>query len=345
MIGFAKKLGPTPGQRAVLVLVLAVLFSAQAIAHGGHGGSAQLQKHNNDRSIAAQVYGGLHEDSGEVKITFYGNIAFEIVSPRGIKIFVDPWRNDITGMYPPWYIRDMPITRTDIALVTHAHFDHDAVDRLHADAVLERMTGIFKLGDVRVTGIADKHVCETQGEFGYRELVINFIDEDPCPPDETLQWDNSLYVIETGGLRILHWGDNRQNPPQRVWDMIGDIDIAILAVSDDGHILSQAWADVVMKKTKANIVIPGHYYVKGVNIPDAYGLKSAAEWVAKHEHTLLESASVTLTPDSVAKYSQHVMYFGDHVAFPTGGKLPYNKDGKLPDVPEPVRAWERFAPK
>ena len=56
MIGFAKKLGPTPGQRAVLVLVLAVLFSAQAIAHGGHGGSAQLQKHNNDRSIAAQVY-------------------------------------------------------------------------------------------------------------------------------------------------------------------------------------------------------------------------------------------------------------------------------------------------
>ena len=286
-----------------------LFISGVCFAHGGHGGSAQLQKHNNDRSIAAQVYGGVHEDSGEVKITFFGNIAFEIISPRGVKIFVDPWRNDITGMYPPWYIRDMPIQRTDIALVTHAHFDHDAVDRLHADAVLERMTGIFKLADVRVTGIAEKHVCETQGEFGYRQLVINFIDEDPCPPDETLQWDNSLYVIETGGLRILHWGDNRQNPPQRVWDMIGDIDIAILAVSDDGHILSQEWADVVMKKLNAKIVIPGHYYVKGVNIPDAYGLKSAEEWVKKHEHTMLDSASIVLTPNEVKKYSQHVMYF------------------------------------
>ncbi len=273
--------------RIVLLLLFAFVGSSNVAAHGGHGGSAQLQQHNNDRTIAAQVYGGLHEDKGEVKITFYGNIAFEIVSPRGVKIFVDPWRNDITGMFPPWYIRDMP----------------------------------------------------------YRQLVINFIDKDPCPPNETLQWDNSMYVIETGGLRILHWGDNRQNPPDYVWDMIGDIDIAILAISDDGHILSQAWADVVMKKSKANIVIPGHYFVKGVNIPEAYGLLSAAEWTSKHEHTLLDSASITLTPDEVKKYDQHVMYFGDHVAFETGGKLPGNPDGKLPPVPEPVRAWERFAPK
>lgn len=329
----------------MLVVVGVVSFSAPAFAHGGHGGSAQLQKHNNDRSIAAQVYGGVHEDSGEVTITFYGNIAFEIVSPRGVKMFIDPWRNDITGMYPPWYVRDMPITRTDIAMVTHAHFDHDAVDRLHADAVLERMTGVFKLADVRITGIAEKHVCETQGEFEYRQLVINFIDEDPCPPNETLQWDNSLYVIETGGLRILHWGDNRQNPPDRVWQMIGEVDIAILAVSDDGHILSQEWADVVMKKLNAKIVIPGHYYVDGVNIPEAYGLKSAAQWTAKHEHTLLTQASIKLTPEMVNQYSQHVMYFGDHVAFPTGGKLPHNPPGKLPEVPEPARAWERFAPK
>ena len=86
-----------------------VVISAGAQAHGGHGGSAQLQRHNNDRAIAAQVCGGLHRDTGEVTIRFHGNIAFEIVSPRGAKIFIDPWRNDITGMYPPWYTRDMPI--------------------------------------------------------------------------------------------------------------------------------------------------------------------------------------------------------------------------------------------
>ncbi len=334
--------------RRVMLKAAGVLLASLAVtlvhAHGGHGGSAQLQKHNNDRAIAAQVYGGLHEDTGKVTITFYGNIAFEITSPRGVEVFIDPWRNDITGMFPPWYMMDMPIQRTDVGLVTHAHFDHDGVDRLHADMIMERMAGVFRLADVKVTGIAEKHVCETQSDVEYRKLVKSLIDEDPCPPNETLQWDNSLYVVETGGLRILHWGDNRQNPPEHVWKMIGDIDIAILAVSDEGHILSQDWADKIMKKVKANIVIPGHYYVKGVNIPGAYGLEAADEWVKRHPHTLLDSPTITLTKDEVQKYDQHVFYFKDHVAFPTGGG-PVVPPKVQPPLPEPARAWERFAPK
>lgn len=326
-----------------LLLTVGLAAAGSAAGHGIHGGSSQLETYNNDRTIAAQVYGGLHADAGAVKISFYGNIAFEIESPRGVKIFIDPWRNDITGMYPPWYVRDMPKVRTDIGLVTHAHFDHDAVDRLQADMIMERMAGTFRLADVKIIGIAEKHVCETQGDVPYRDLVKFFIDQDPCPPNETLQWNNSLYVIETGGLRILHWGDNRQNPPDHVWDMIGDIDIAILAVSDDGHILSPKWADVVMEKCKANIVLPGHYFVKGVNVPEAFGLVSAEKWVATHEHTLLDSGTITLTPEQVRTYDQHVMYFGDHVAFDSGSALPAN-DGTLPEVPPPARAWERFAP-
>lgn len=37
------------------------------------------------------------------------------------------------------------------------------------------------------------------------------------------------------------------------------------------------------------------------------------------------------------------MYFGDHVAFETTVKLPAD-DGKLPEVPPPDNAYERFAP-
>ncbi|MBX9605393.1 MAG: MBL fold metallo-hydrolase [Gammaproteobacteria bacterium] len=318
-------------------------FAQPLFAHGMHGGTAQLEKYNNDRSIAIQVYGGTQKDSGKVKLSYYGNMAVLIESPKGVKVFVDPWRNDIVGMYPPWYMRDMPIVRTDIALVTHAHFDHDAIERVQADQVLDRMAGEFSFGDVKITGIADKHVCETQGDIPYRKLVKFFIDQDPCPPNEGLQWDNSLYVIETGGLRILHWGDNRQNPPERVWQKIGHVDVAILAVSDEGHILSQKWADVVMEKSGAHIVIPSHYYIKGVHIPGALGLESADKWVAKHENTRLTSGVLELTPAMVAKYQQHVMYFGDNVAFETTVKLPAD-DGKLPEVPPPETGFERFNP-
>ena len=73
-----------------------------AFAHGIHGGSAQLETYNNDRTIAAQVYGGLHADAGAVKISFHGNIAFEIESPRGVKIFIDPWRNEVRVLCVEW---------------------------------------------------------------------------------------------------------------------------------------------------------------------------------------------------------------------------------------------------
>lgn len=324
-----------------IALCLTLLSFNEAGAQGYEG--AQRQKSNNDRIMAIQKYGGVRPSTGEVTFTYYGNMAFKIVSPAGVEVFIDPWRNDITGMYPYWYAMQMPKVTTDIGLVTHAHFDHDAIERLDAAMIFDRMAGTYQLGDVKITGIADKHVCETQGKIPYRALVKQLIHEDPCPPNEGMQWDNSLYVIETGGLRILHWGDNRQNPPPHVWDMIGKIDVAILAVSDDGHILSQYWADQVMKKLGAKVVIPSHYYVEGVNIPHAYGLESAEEWTNKHPHTLLESATLSLDPQKLQNMSGHVIYFGNHVAFPVAGKVSEPEKAQ-PDVPDPLPTWEKYAP-
>jgi L-ascorbate metabolism protein UlaG (beta-lactamase superfamily) len=326
------------------VASLVVLLSLHPASNGSPHEGAQRQEANNDRILAIQKYGGVRKDTGEVTFTFYGNMAFKIISPRGVEVFIDPWRNDVTGMYPYWYEMQMPMVKTDIGLVTHAHFDHDAIDRLEASMIFDRMAGTYELGDVKITGIAEKHVCETQGKYPYRALVKQLIDKDPCPPNETMQWNNSLYVIETGGLRILHWGDNRQNPPDYIWDQIGKIDVAILAVSDDGHILSQKWADIVMDRMDAKVVIPSHYYVKGINIPNHYGLESAETWTKKHEHTMLDNHTIALSPAKVASLHHHVMYFGDHVPFPVAGKAPTPQD-ILPDVPAPDYSWERFAPK
>jgi hypothetical protein len=44
-------------------------------------------------------------------------------------------------------------------------------------------------------------------------------------------------VVETGGLRILDWGDNRHNPPDFVWDMLGDIDIVLLPIDTSRHVM------------------------------------------------------------------------------------------------------------
>ena len=321
------------------VLLAAVLLAPRAA--GAHS-VAHEQDSNNDRVMAVQKYGGVRKSTGEVTVTYYGHMAFKLTSPRGIDVLIDPWRNDPTHQYGMWYQMHLPKQRTDIALVTHAHFDHDATERVDATMILDRMAGRFVLGDVTILGIAEKHMCEAQGKYPFRSAVIAATGKDPCPPGETTQWNNTMYVIETGGLRFLHWGDNRQNPPDHVWEMIGDIDVAFLSVSDDGHILTPKWADVVMKRLGAKIVIPSHYYVHGVGVPHAGGLESALEWTRTHPHTLLESPTLVLTQESVAPYEQHVMYFGDHVPFEVTGTEP-EPQTEIPPVPEPAKAWERFA--
>ena len=74
------------------------------------------------------------------------------------------------------------------------------------------------------------------------------------------------------------------------------------------------------------------------------GLCTTPQMVSDMIAAFLDKPTITLSKDEVAKYDQHVMYFGDHVAFEAGGELPTIGD-ELPEVPEPARAWERFAPK
>jgi len=306
-------------------------LAAQAVSY--------KQKSNNDRVIAFQQAGGIRPDNGQVAFSFYGASGFKVTSPRGVEIFIDPWRNDPSGVWGSWFAMEMPITRTDIGLVTHSHFDHDGFDRLAATMILDRMAGSYQLGDVKITGVAEKHMCVPQGKYTYRVGIKGAINEDPCEGNETNQWNNVMFLIETGGLRILHWGDNRQKMPDYIWKMISDIDVAMLPVSDEGHILSHFWGDKVMEKISAKVVLPMHYHVNGVNVPGWAGSEPATKWVMTHQHTMLDSPTVVLTRGKVQNLRNHIMYFGDHVAFPLGGAPAPQADGP---VPEPLEAWKRL---
>jgi hypothetical protein len=137
-------------------LTSVVLLGVLSLPIGGlaqAGTSAAPPSVWNDKSlIAVQKHGGDPTHSGDVKIEFYGHDAFKITSPAGLTVLTDPWRNDATGLYPKWFLTDFPATRVDIVLPTHAHFDHDAVERPNGLMVLERLVGQFRLGDIEVNG-------------------------------------------------------------------------------------------------------------------------------------------------------------------------------------------------
>jgi len=285
-----------------LILLFApttVTFVARSQERDTSGTSSSVW--NDNSLIKVQKGGGDPTRYGDVKIKFYGHNAFMITSPAGLTVLTDPWRNDSTGQYPRWFLNEFPAIRVDIVLSTHAHFDHDAVERPNGLVILERLIGRFKLGDVEIMGLADKHKCEPALP-------------DTCPPANVLGFDNAIQVIETGGLRIAIWGDNRPVPDPSLDHYLRNADVFILPIET---ILTPAEVDSIVRKYDPKAVIPAHYFLHGLTT-DVSQLESPDRWLRSQERVLhadvrrLNQAELTLNAAELKGSHHRIYYFDDH---------------------------------
>lgn len=203
--------------------------------------------------------------------------------------------------------------RALLTLSTHAHFDHNAVERPKGLMVLERLVGQFKLGDTEITGLADKHKCEPAPPDEPGSATAN-LHVETCPPNNVIAFDNAIQIIETGGLRIAIWGDNRAAPDPSLDHYLKHVDVLILPVES---ILTRVEVDAIVGKYDPKTVIPAHYSLNGLTT-DASGLESADESVNDQEKVhhadvrRLDSADLTLNAAELKGSHHRVYYFGNH---------------------------------
>ena len=284
--------------------------TAAAVLESGSA-SAQstdwTQPGNNDHVIGLQEAANFPD--GAVGIDYYGHCAVKITSPGGASILFDPWRDDPSGAWGLWYKNKFPETTVDITMSTHTHFDHDAIDRPNSTMVLDRMVGNFEFADLKITGFADKHACVAPGWYNWTNALKEF-GVNACPPNNVGHMDMVVYLVETGGIHTLIWGDNRHNPADGFWDAVGQVDVLTLPVDGSQHILSYDQGNAIVERLKPKIVIPTHY----LNETTTYTLstlQTADEWVKSQKNfKMLDSASVQLAAGDVGKMDREFMYFG-----------------------------------
>lgn len=251
-------------------------------------------------------------------ITYFGSSAFQITTPSGITVMLDPWRNHPSRKWD-WYFKDFPETSVDIGVSTHAHFDHDALHRLDAHVLLDRLIGRYEFGDVSLEGIAEKHATDsTAALYDFKNIILEFDGIDITPPDNPRSWDNCLITVETGGLRILHWGDNRHNPPQHVWDSLQGTDVLLIPVDDSQHVLGFQAVNDIIEKVAPKIVIPHHYYIWDI-VQRQSTLLPAKKWLEQYGNRVINHSSATIDLDSqlLASDDWSIINFGDNVCFDT----------------------------
>jgi len=127
-----------------------------------------------------------------IRVTWIGHAGFEIVSPGGTRVLIDPWisgNSAVPAEYSDTARYAAPATRPAAILVTHPHSDHDgdapALARVSGAQVvatgdhIEKMKipegrylsinigGVQRVGDVEIRAVPAMHSVEPGRALGY----------------------------------------------------------------------------------------------------------------------------------------------------------------------------------
>jgi len=182
----------------------------------------------------------------QVKVQWFGQACFQITSPGGAKILIDPFSPDLG--YP------MPSVSPDVVLISHEHFDHNNVKMaqgnpkiIHGlDPVTQDWNAVDeKINDVHIYGVPVYHFEKEADSKRGKDMVM---------------------VMEMPGMRIVHLGDlGRPLTPEQI-KKIGAVDVLMIPVGSV-YTIDAAGADRVIKQLNPQLVFPMHYKTAAIKIP------------------------------------------------------------------------------
>ncbi|MFP3081020.1 MAG: MBL fold metallo-hydrolase [Acidilobus sp.] len=175
-----------------------------------------------------------------MRVSWCGQSYFIVTGPGGVRLAVDPHDGDSLGL--PRCEAD-----ADYILVTHDHYDHNAVDVARGPrtkGVALWREGTFTFGPFRVAGVRLPHDAQDGSRYGW----------------------TAAYLVEADGVRVLHMGDVGVAPTEDLVRPFGKVDV-IMVPAGDVTTVSQAGAIEWAKAVGAPVVIPMHYWLPGSNVP------------------------------------------------------------------------------
>jgi L-ascorbate metabolism protein UlaG (beta-lactamase superfamily) len=174
----------------------------------------------------------------------------------------------------------------DGVLVSHPHYDHDASYYWTQDVPVFRKPGRYAVDDIQITGIAGRHADPYGKEFGQR---------------------NTVWLIESGGVRFVHVGDNGPLAPEAV-EALGRVDVLMLPVDDLDHILKRREITAMREALHPRVVVPMHYRLTGLSeLPESVG--PIDQWLAEQQNVeKLSGSRLAVSARSLPAVSQVVVF-------------------------------------
>lgn len=173
-----------------------------------------------------------------MKITWFGQACFELVTSDGTVIICDPYHPNVG--YPA---HPRP---ADVVTVSHEHFDHNFTGWVEGSPAIIRGVGSNEVKGVRLTGLPSFHDDEQGAKRG----------------------PNTIFVLETEGLRVCHLGDLGDAPSEEVFAAIGRPDVLMIPVGGF-YTIDSVQAAQITKRIGARLTIPMHFATGVKEVPVA----------------------------------------------------------------------------
>jgi L-ascorbate metabolism protein UlaG (beta-lactamase superfamily) len=173
-----------------------------------------------------------------VRVEYIAHACFRVTSPSGKKILLDPYASRV------WLGYDFPPSlQADAVLISHPHYDHDGGEAMgrkppwSKKTLVLRTPGTNRIDDVAVVGFAGKHADPWGKEFGQI---------------------NTIWLLEVGGLRIVHLGDNGPLHDDTI-RQLGRVDVLMMPIDAEFHILKSEEIATIRRRLSPAVLIPMHY--------------------------------------------------------------------------------------
>jgi L-ascorbate metabolism protein UlaG (beta-lactamase superfamily) len=218
--------------------------------------------------------------SGETTITWHGHAAFEIVTPKGVVLLIDPWlKNPLNPHAKDNKDPIATIKKVDYILITHGHFDHVGDAVAIAKKTGARLISNFELGTnlkklhgypkaqmgfdslMNIGGeitIADGEVLVAMTHAVHSSGMANPNAKEPDP--EVVNGGNAAgFVLQIkSGPTIYHTGDTAYFKDMELIGEQYQPDIALINIG--GHFgMEPMMAARAAASVRAKFAVPHHY--------------------------------------------------------------------------------------
>ena len=183
-------------------------------------------------------------------IKWFGHSCFLITSRTGTRILTDPY--DQSLKYEP------PAVESDLVLVSHDHFDHNAVDVVGGSPTVVKGSGEFE--GVQIHEIPTYHDRSEGADRG----------------------ENSLYYFEIDGVHVAHLGDLGHALTNRQLEKLEDVDLAFVPTGGFYTIGPDIAAEIVEQMSSLKVAVPMHFKTDQLSASD-FPLASAEEFTEKFD--------------------------------------------------------------